>query len=440
METNRRSFMKKLGLTAGILSVPSFINNSFGADFQEVLKKAESIPPGELASDEDFWAWVQQSYTVSGTLINLNNGGVSPQPKVVQDAFIKYNELCNEAPSFYMWRILDKGREPLRSKLADLAGCSPEEIAINRNATESLNSVIFGLNMKAGDEVVLTKYDYPNMINAWKQREKRDGIKLVWVDFTLPLENEAEIVKYYTKAFTEKTKVVHITHMINWSGQLMPVKAIAKEAKAKGIEVLVDGAHTFAHLDYKISDLDCDYFGTSLHKWLCAPFGTGMLYIRKERIKNVWPLLSNDNPQGEDIRKFETLGTRSFPTEQAIANAINFHLAIGSKRKEERLRYLKNYWAEKVKDVPGVKLNTSLKPEFSCALAHFSIDGIKSEDLDLKLYEKYRIHTVAINWEKLNGVRVTPNVYTSTKDLDVLVSAIKEIAASSEKPTATGTK
>lgn len=437
METNRRSFMKKLGLTAGILSVPSFINNSFGAEFQEVLKKAESIPPGELASDEDFWAWVQQSYTVSSTMINLNNGGVSPQPKVVQDAFVKYNELCNEGPSFYMWRILDKGREPLRSKLADLAGCSEEEIAINRNATEALNSVIFGLNLKAGDEVVLTKYDYPNMINAWKQREKRDGIKLVWVDFTLPLENEAEIVAYYTKAFTAKTKVVHITHMINWSGQLMPVKAIAKEAKAKGIDVLVDGAHTFAHLDYKMSDLGCDYFGTSLHKWLCAPFGTGMLYIRKEKIKEVWPLLSNDNPQGDDIRKFETLGTRSFPTEQAIGNAVNFHLAIGSKRKEARLRYLKNYWAEKVKDIPGVKLNTSLKPEFSCALAHFSIDGMKSEDLDTKLYEKYRIHTVAINWEKLNGVRVTPNVYTTLKDLDLLVTAIKEIAATTK---ATGSK
>ena len=429
METNRRSFMKKVGLTAGAFSLTSFINNSFGNELKEAFKRVESMAPSELASDEDFWYWVQQSYTVSSSMINLNNGGVSPQPKVVQDAFVKYNELCNEAPSFYMWRILDKGREPLRNKLADLAGCSPEEIAINRNSTEALNSVIFGLDLKAGDEVVLTKYDYPNMINAWKQREKRDGIKLVWLDFKLPIEDEKSIVSQFENAFTDKTKVAHITHMINWTGQLLPVKAIAAAANKKGIEVIVDGAHTFAHIDYKISDLGCDYFGTSLHKWLCAPFGTGMLYIKKDKIKNVWPLLGSDNPQGEDIRKFETLGTRSFPTEQAIGNAINFHLAIGIKRKEARLRYLKNYWAEKAIKIPGVKLNTSLKPEFSCALANFSIEGMKPEDIDTQLYDKYRIHTVGINWENVHGVRVTPNVYTTIKDLDLLVKAITEIAS-----------
>lgn len=428
METNRRSFMKKVGLTAGAFSISSFINNSFGIELKEAFKRVETLAPSELASDEDFWYWVQQSYTVSSSMINLNNGGVSPQPKVVQDAFIKYNELCNEAPSFYMWRILDKGREPLRNKLADLAGCSPEELAINRNSTEALNSVIFGLNLKAGDEVVLTKYDYPNMINAWKQREKRDGIKLVWLDFKLPIEDEESIVSQYEKAFTDKTKIAHITHMINWTGQLMPVKAIAAVAHKKGIEVIVDGAHTFAHIDYKLSDLDCDYFGTSLHKWLCAPFGTGMLYIKKDKIKNVWPLMGNDNPQSEDIRKFETLGTRSFPTEQAIGNAINFHLAIGIKRKEARLRYLKNYWAEKAIKISGVRLNTSLKTEFSCALANFSIEGMKPEDIDTQLYDKYRIHTVGINWENVHGVRVTPNVYTTIKDLDLLVKAITEIA------------
>ncbi len=428
METNRRSFMKKVGLTAGAFSISSFINNSFGIELKEAFKRVETLAPSELASDEDFWYWVQQSYTVSSSMINLNNGGVSPQPKVVQDAFIKYNELCNEAPSFYMWRILDKGREPLRNKLADLASCSPEELAINRNSTEALNSVIFGLNLKAGDEVVLTKYDYPNMINAWKQREKRDGIKLVWLDFKLPIEDEESIVSQYEKAFTDKTKIAHITHMINWTGQLMPVKAIAAVAHKKGIEVIVDGAHTFAHIDYKLSDLDCDYFGTSLHKWLCAPFGTGMLYIKKDKIKNVWPLMGNDNPQSEDIRKFETLGTRSFPTEQAIGNAINFHLAIGIKRKEARLRYLKNYWAEKAIKISGVRLNTSLKTEFSCALANFSIEGMKPEDIDTQLYDKYRIHTVGINWENVHGVRVTPNVYTTIKDLDLLVKAITEIA------------
>jgi selenocysteine lyase/cysteine desulfurase len=205
-----------------------------------------------------------------------------------------------------MWQILDQGREPLRLKLAELCGCSPEEIAINRNSTEGLNTVIFGLNLKAGDEIVLTKQDYPNMINAWKQREKRDGIKLVWLDLPLPMYNDDDIVRMYTSAFTSKTKVVHVTHLINWTGQILPVKRIAQVAHQQGIEVIADGAHSLAHFDFNVPDLDCDYFASSLHKWLSAPFGSGLLYIRKDKIKNVWALLSSTEPDGPDIRKFES--------------------------------------------------------------------------------------------------------------------------------------
>jgi selenocysteine lyase/cysteine desulfurase len=341
---------------------------------------------------------------------------------------IQYYRMCNEAPSYYMWRILDQGRESLRMKLADLAGCSPEELAIDRNSTESLNTIIFGLSLKAGDEVVLTKYDYPNMMNAWKQREKRDGIKLVWIDFNHPMEDEKKIVSMFENAFTSKTKFVMITHMINWTGQLLPARAIADAAHKRGIEVIVDGAHTFAHLSYKIPDLDCDYYGTSLHKWLCAPFGSGLMYIKKDKIKNVWALLSNNEPDGSDIRKFESLGTRSFASEMAIGHSVDFHNVIGSKRKEERLRYLKNYWAEKAAKLPGVKFNTSLKPEFSCALANFSIEGMKPEEIETHLLDKYKIHTVTINYEKIHGIRITPHVYTSTKELDRLIKGIEELA------------
>lgn len=429
----RRNFVKQMAGVLGTFSLASGFNSIISGELQAAEKANSKLPIGATALDEDFWYYIRECYTVSPHVINLNNGGVAPQPKIVQDALDKYNRLCNEAPSYYMWRILDAGREPLRENLAELAGCSAEEIAINRNATEGLNSVIFGLNLKAGDEVVLCKQDYPNMINAWKQREKRDGIKLVWTTMDLPMEDESAMAEKYIAAFTSKTKVVHVTHMINWVGQITPVRKIADEAHKRGIDVLCDGAHSFALMDFKIADLGCDYFATSLHKWMSAPFGSGMLYIKKDKIKDVWALLSNDNPDGDNIRKFESLGTRSFASEMAIGYALDFHNMIGSKRKEARLHYLKNYWAEQVKDIPKVKLNTSLNPKFGCAIGNFSIEGIEPSDIDNKLFNKYKIHTVGIVWDNIKGVRVTPNVYTSKKDLDKLVRGIEDIVKNGVK-------
>ncbi|MBK8086852.1 MAG: aminotransferase class V-fold PLP-dependent enzyme [Chitinophagaceae bacterium] len=388
----------------------------------------QSLHPDEALTDEDFWGWVKEQYTVSPNLLNLNNGGVSPQPKVVQDAHIRFYQFSNEAPSYYMWRTLDEGREALRGKLAELAGCDAEELAINRNATEGLNTVIFGLNLKAGDEVVLTKQDYPNMINAWKQREKRDGIKLVWLNLNLPEENDDAILQQYVKAFTSKTKIVHVTHLINWTGQFLPIRKIADEAHKRGIEVIGDGAHSFAHTDFKIPDLGCDYFATSLHKWLCAPFGSGLLWIKKEKIKNIWALLSNNEPDGTDIRKFESLGTRSFASEMAIGNAVDFQNVIGSKRKEDRLRYLTDYWNSRVSDLKRVSFLQPKNKQFYCAISNIAIEGMKPAEVAGTLHTKHKIHTVAIDWENIHGVRVTPHVYTSTKDLDRLIAAIRSMA------------
>ncbi len=425
---NRRSFLQQTAALAAGFSLVNFLEPVKAAELKRQARRIATLSPEATAGDEDFWSWVREQYTVSSTIINLNNGGVSPQPKTVQDAHKRYLDLINEGPSYFMWRILDQGREPLRAKLAELAGCSPEEIAVNRNSTEGLNTVIFGLNLKAGDEIVLSKYDYPNMMNAWKQREKRDGVKLVWIDLNLPIENDEEFVNAYAKAISPKTKVVHITHMINWTGQLVPARKIADLAHSKGCEVILDTAHSFAQVDFKIPDMGCDYAAVSLHKWLSAPIGSGMLYIKKEKIKNVWALLSNDKPDGDDIRKFETIGTRSFASEQAIGFAVDFQNIIGSKRKEERLRYLKNYWAEKAVKIPKVKLNTSLMPQYSCALCNFSIEGWEAGDVEGRLFEKRKIHTTPVKWEKINGVRVTPHVYTSLKDLDKLLEGIKEIA------------
>lgn len=429
----RRSFLKKVGALTGAVAGLSIFNELNAASLSEANTKMVGLSPLEVATNEDYWQVIQQGYTVNSNIINLNNGGVSPSPRVVQEAVERYNSLANQAPSYYMWRILDQGREPLRSKLALLAGCSAEEIAINRNATEALNTVIYGLNFSKGDEVVGTLQDYPNMIHAWRQRALRDGIVYKQISFDFPIENDEAIVSAFENAITPKTKLLHVTHIVNWVGQILPVQKICAMAHQKGVEVLVDGAHSFGLLDFSIPSLGCDYFGTSLHKFLSAPIGSGMLWIKKDKIEKVWPLICADKPNSTDIRKFENLGTRSFPIEQGIGEAIAFHTAIGSKRKEERIRYLKNYWANKVKDVPGVRIHTSLKDAYSCAIAGVTIDGLTPSELDQQLFAKYKIHTVGIVWENIRCVRVTPHVYTRLADLDVLVDAITKIARSTYK-------
>ncbi len=422
---NRRSFINKVGAFSATAFLTSLAKPSWARNLESALRDAEGISPADLATEEDFWYYIQQSFTVSPGLINLNNGGVSPAPRTVQDAMKRYYDYCNEAPSYFMWRILDQGREPLRNNMAKLAGTSPEEIAINRNSSEGLETVIFGLQLKAGDEVVASKQDYPNMINAYKQREMRDGIKLVWINLELPSEDENYMVSQYVNAFTSRTKVVHITHIINWNGQILPVKKIAQEAHKRGIDVVVDGAHSFAHFEFKVPDLDGDYFAASLHKWLFAPIGSGMLYVRKSKIRDIYPLFAtSDNPLKDDIRKFESLGTRPMFIEQAIGKALEFHEMIGSERKEKRLHYLKNYWMDKVKDIPKVKINTSFHPKWGCAIGNVGIEGRKPGELDSFLLDKYRVHTVGIEWENIHGIRVTPNVYTTLNNLDVLVEGI----------------
>ncbi|MCU0348461.1 MAG: aminotransferase class V-fold PLP-dependent enzyme, partial [Saprospiraceae bacterium] len=297
--------------------------------------------------------------------------------------------------------------------------------------TEALSNIVFGLRLKAGDEVVLTKQDYPNMINAWKQRAQRDGIVLKWLDFKFPIEDNELIVKEFENAFSEKTKVVHVTHMINWNGQLLPAKEIARAAHSRGIEVVLDAAHSFAQIDFKVSDLDCDYMGTSLHKWLCAPFGTGLMFVKKSKISRLYPLCGAGDPEIEDIHKFENLGTRSFAIEQAIGHAIDFHQMIGIERKQKRLFYLKKYWTECVGQFKGVNIATSASPSHSGAMALLQIEGKTAQEITDYFYGKYKLHTVAIDWENIKGVRISPNIYTTLKELDVLVAATKELAEKS---------
>jgi selenocysteine lyase/cysteine desulfurase len=427
--SDRRTFLRQAATLAGAFSANSLFHQAHAADWQAASRAVSHLNADEVAQNEDFWSVIQRSYSVNPDIINLNNGGVSPSPIVVQQAVERYNQLSNEGPSYYMWQILDQGREPLRQKLARLAGAQPGEIAINRNSTEALNTVIYGLPLKAGDEVIGTKQDYPNMIQAYRQRAERDGIVYKQISFDFPIEDDAAIVKAYEQAVTPRTRLIHVTHMINWVGQTMPVQQIADMAHAHDVEVIADGAHSFGLLDFKIPDLHCDYFGTSLHKFLSAPIGTGMLWIKADKIEKIWPLTCNSTPHSADIRKFETLGTRSFPLEQGIGEAINFHEGIGSRRKEQRIGYLKNYWATHVQSIPKVKLHTSLNLNYSCAICGVSIDGMTPAQVSAALFDQYKIHTVGIIWENISCVRVTPHVYTTLPDLDKLVGAIGDLAA-----------
>jgi selenocysteine lyase/cysteine desulfurase len=424
MATRRSFIASSAGLAGGLAAAP--LASALGTDFERKLNEVESVAPSVLATDEEFWQFIRQAFTISPNLINLNNGGVSPQPKVVQDKVTHYQSVSNEGPAHYMWAVLGEEREPMRRKLAQTAGCSPENLAVLRNTTEALDQIIFGFPLVKGEEVVLSKYDYPNVINAWKQREMRDGIVLKWIDLPMPVENDDLIVKNYSDAFTSKTRLVNVTHMINWTGQILPVKKITRAAHAKNIDVMVDGAHTFAHLDFKVPDLECDYFGCSLHKWLFAPFGTGFLYVKEDKISKIWPLMAAPDPKSSDIRKFENIGTRPFATELAISTAIDFYNMIGPARKESRLRYLKDYWLNALKGEPGVKLFVSTKPEYSCGLGNFGIEGKKPGDLSTWLMSKHKILTTAIEWEKVSGIRVTPSVYTTLAELDTFIGAVKD--------------
>lgn len=426
---HRRKFINRLAIAGAIPLIPNL--SLIASDYKDLYEYKRSHANGNdlaLVNDEQFWYQVKTMYSSSPGLLNLNNGGVSPQPIVVQEAHERYQKMSNEAPSYYMWRVLDQGREPLRHRLADLAGTSADEISVCRNASEALETVIFGLRLNRGDEVVLSRLDYPNMIHAWKQREHRDGIVLKWVDLNLPAMNESEVVSAFGEQITTSTKVVHITHMINWNGHILPVRKIADIAHARGAQTLVDGAHTFAHIQFKIPDLDADYFGTSLHKWLCAPFGSGMLFVKKQFIANLYPLLAHSEPESSDIRKFESLGTRSFAIEQAIGQAIDFHLSIGAQLKQERLQFLKEYWTGGVAGNPKIKIHTDMHPLRSCALCVVTVDGMTPAELSEKLHNEFKIHTTSIDFHNVKGVRITPHIYTVKADLDRLVTALHSLA------------
>lgn len=419
-EISRKQFLKRTLLASAGLPLAPFLAQSKATSL--------SVPDDvDLTTYETFWTEVRNQYLMDDKVINFNNGSVGPQPISVQESHMEMYQLSNRAPAYYMWKKCNSKRETLREELAKLMDAEIEEVAINRNTTEGLSTVIFGLNLEAGYEVVVSDFDYPFMLNAWRQREMRDGIVLKEVKLPLPIEDVNQAVELYRNAITPKTKVVHITHVINWTGQVMPVKEITAMAKEKGCEVVVDSAHALAHVPLSFKEIGCDYLATSLHKWLGAPFGTGALIIKKEKKTSLWPLMSPYEPQSDDIKKFEFLGTRSIPAEMAALDAIKFHQKLGAENVHKRLHYIKNYWVNQVKDLKGITVHTSLKPEFAGAMATVSIDGKTAGEIVTGIREAAYFDVGYVVWNGMNAVRISPHIYTSLQELDLLVGAIKSL-------------
>ena len=392
----RRDFLSLSGKGLGLAALSSATVALLLRNVEAASSNLADLTPEEAATDEDYWTAIQNSFSVTRGIINLNNGGVSPSPRIVTEALIRYIWEQEDATAYTMWQILE--------------------------------ILLMGMDFKLGDEILTTTQDYPRMLTTLRQREKREGLKLKLIQVPIPPKNLSEIVTAFEKGITDRTRLILISHMINITGQITPVKAVCELARARGIETIVDGAHSFAQFYFKQSDLGCDYFGTSLHKWLYAPKGTGMLYVKRDKIEKLWPLMAAESKQKSDIRKFEEIGTHSAAPKLAIGEALLFHNGIGGKRKEARLRYLSRYWMNRVKDVPKIRFNTSFDPNQSCAIANVQIEGTNPEAVTKYLFDTHRIFTVPIVHEEFQGIRITPNVYTTLRELDRFCEQMELIA------------
>ena len=404
-------------------AVPAFSN------IDKWVKEFEHFKPEELAADEKFWEGIRKGFRIKPDYINLENGYYCFLPEETLEKFIAHVREINFQGSYYMRIKKFDDNKAMAAKLAVLAGCSAEELVITRNTSESLDLVIGGTHWQAGDEAVMAEQDYGAMLDMFKLVAKRHGVINKIISVPNHPASDEEIVNLYANAITPKTKLLMVCHMINITGQILPIRKICDMAHSKGVKVLVDGAHAFAHINFSIPDLHCDYYGSSLHKWLSVPLGLGILYVKKENIAGIWPLLgeSEDIPVN-DIRSLNHIGTPPVHTYLAVENAIDYYLKIGRERKEERLRYLQLYWSSKVRNMPGVVVNTPAQAARSCGIANVGIKDMKPAELAATLLKKYKIYTVAIDYANVHGCRITPNIYTTPKELDQFVIALKEMS------------
>jgi isopenicillin-N epimerase len=420
----RRDLLRTLGAAGAASRVVPAASGALASSVAGAARR----PVEDLASDELFWREIQSAFTLDRTFVNLNNGYASPSPRVVHEALKRYLDLSNEAPFSYMVQTLEPGIETVRRRIAAEAGCDGEEIAITRNASESLQTAQLGIDLRRGDEVLTTNQDYGRMLTTWDQRARRDGIKVTKLSFPAPPPGGlAELAERVEQAITPNTRIIHICHITNLTGQIFPVRDIARMARARGIKTIIDGAHAFAHFPYKLRELECDYYGVSLHKWLLAPIGTGFLYVRRENIRSTWPLQPAPEALDGDIRKFEEIGTHPAANHNAIAEALTFHQAIGVERRAARMRYLRARWEDRLARLPAVRLMTSRDPAQSCGLALFRVEGLSADAIARRLWEKHRVVVVPIVHPEFEGVRVTPNIYTTLDEIDTFSEAVEQI-------------
>src|SRR5229473_3745178 len=401
--TTRRHFMRSV--FAATATIPALKNDGV-ARILRTVRAADTGDPTAVAEDEEFWREIRRAFDIDHGLINLNNGGVAPSPRVVQEALLRYLTVSNQAPAITMWAWIEPEIESVRRRLAGSFGCDPEEMAITRNASEALEIVQLGIPLERADEVLTTTQDYPRMITTWKQRERRDGIVLKQITFPVPPPSQDDLARRFEEAITPRTKVIHVCHITNLTGQIFPIKRICQMARGRGIEVIVDGAHAYAHFPFTRDQLDCDYYGTSLHKWLTAPIGTGFLYVRRAKIGKIWPMMAAPPEMNENIRKFE---------------------GIGPERKAARLRFLRDRWAKRLERLPGVKLLTPYDPAQSCGLASFTPAQLDVGKVASLLFDRHRIIVTPIAHPEFNCLRITPNVYTTLAEIDRFADVMEDV-------------
>jgi isopenicillin-N epimerase len=386
---------------------------------------AKNRTPEDIAADEDFWTEIRSAFTVDRNVVNLNNGYVSPSPRGVQEAMRRYLQYSDMGPYHTMIGVLEPQVEMVRRRLAQAAGCDPEEIAITRNSSESLENAQYGIDLKAGDEVLTTNQDYPRMLTTFRQRERREGIVLKTISFPVPPPSMDDLYQRFEKAVTPRTRLILVCHITNRTGQIFPIKRICAMAHARNIPVIVDGAHAFSHFPFQISDLDCDYYGVSLHKWTYAPIGTGFLYVKKSRIAGTWPLMAAGPKQDNDIRKFEEIGTHPAANHNAITEALVFNENLGIDRKAARLRYLRDRWALRLAQNPKCRILHSADPAQSCGIGFLAFNGVDAGKMRETLWSKYAIVTAYVPHEEFTGLRITPNVYSTLRDIDSFSEAVE---------------
>jgi selenocysteine lyase/cysteine desulfurase len=417
----KRTFIKTAALSG--------IGSSIGMDALAALFDSKKhLSAEKLAADEAFWKKIRSQYLLKTDYINFENGYYNIIPQPTLEKYIQHIRDINLHGAYYMRTVQVENKNRMAAKLAELAGCRSDELIITRNATEALDIVIAGQDWKAGDEAVMAIQDYGSMLEMFQQVANRYGVVLKKVSVPNHPKSDEEIVSLYESAITPKTKLMMVSHMINITGHILPVKKICTMAHSKGVKVLVDGAHAFAHIQYKINELDCDYYGTSLHKWLSVPLGSGFLYVKKENVPTVWPLIGDGNTDLTNILRLNHTGTHPPATDLAIEDAIDFYNAMGAEKKEARMRYLQQYWTSRVKDLPNIVINTPTENNRSCGIANVGIKGITPSVLEKQLLKEHKIYTVAIDYANVQGCRITPNVFTNLEDLDVFVGALKKMA------------